>query len=191
MKLRKLFWIGVVLLPLLACNDPDTTVETEANLQFIIPLSSIGLQTEAVNETYSFSGFATFCLANKDNAQNCPDNILRVTPGTGSVLTFSNLSGDISELKMEWGFDNAGDSGTYNMQGETDLMLPEQVPANGNLSISLDEVLSPLISQVDSNPNSYIKLMIKGNSNFQLTSIAQMKIPIIVKHEVSPIRFTL
>ncbi|MCY1721439.1 hypothetical protein OU798_13870 [Prolixibacteraceae bacterium Z1-6] len=190
MKLRKLFWMAIVLLPLLACNDPDTIAETETKLQFIIPLNSVQSQTKATAETYSFSGFTTFCLANKDNARNCPDNILRVMPGSGSVLTFLNVSGDISELKMEWGFASGG-SGSYSMQGEIDLMLPEELPDNGSVSVNLDEVLAPLISQIDSNPKSYIKLLIKGNTDFEFTSIAQMEIPIIVEHEVLPVRFTL
>lgn len=188
MKLRKLFWIGLLLLPLLACNDPDRTIETNTKLQFIIPLHSNAASSSAT-ERYTFSGYATFCLANKENAQSCPDNILQVLPGSGSVLLIPNIDGDVNSLQLVWSYSEQN-SDEFMAQGAVDL-LPMMTKSEQNLQIDIDEVFVPIISKIDDDPHIYIKVMVLGDASFEINSIAEMEIPIIVEHEVLEVRFTL
>lgn len=189
MKLRKIFWMGLLLIPLFACEDPDTTMETKAELRFTIPLNSSELKsTEA--ESYSFSGFVTFCLANKDNAQNCPDNILQVMPDKGSVLMLPYFDGEINTLNLEWGYGELG-SDVFEMQNAIPLLSGENMSSIENATINLDGILNPIILQMDKNPNTYIKLVITGKANCCVSSEAKMVIPIIVEYEALSPRIML
>jgi len=189
MKLSELLLIGVLMLPLFACEDPDTSVETKADIQLFIPLSSTELKSLEVEGGYLFEGETTFCIANKDNSIYCPGNILHVTSGENATLTLPVFEGELSMLSFEWGFGTLG-SDDFEMQSPVPLTL-ESMSGASAIVIDLDEVLLPLVNRMDSEPNTLLKIVITGNSNIRISSVAQMEIPLIVEHEVLTPRFTL
>jgi hypothetical protein len=187
MKLRKLLWIGVFVLPLFACDDPDKTVENTSTLEFLIPIHSAEANA---NESHDFSGFATFSLTNKDNAQNSPSNILRVMQGNGSKLTLPAISGEIKSMQLVWGYAEI-DSDNFEMQSSIELLSQGAAKSTQQMVISLDQALMPLIDKIDSNPNTYIKVMVTGNADSAISSMAKLEIPIVVEHEVLEVRFSV
>ncbi len=187
MKLRTLFWIGISALTLFACEEPDNTIKTTTKLEFIIPVNSMQVQT---NGSTDFSGFAIFCLDNKDNVQNCPSNILSVIPDKGSVLNMTNLGGEINKLELDWGYGTI-ESGEFDMQSTTALLSKEEMIGMRDINVDLDDTLRSLINKIDSNPKNYIKVMIKGNANFKVYSSVKVEIPIVIDHEVLEVRFTI
>ncbi len=189
MKIRKKIWIVLLLLPFLACNDPDKTIETNTTLQFTIPLHSNILGNTSSTESYSFTGYATVSLVNKNNVQILPGNILQVTPGNGSVLIIPNLASDLNSLQLVWGYGELNDD-VFNAQSSVDLSSMLNME-NQELQIDIDEVFVPIISQIDSDPNTFIKVMLIGNAGFQVNSVATLEIPVTIKYEVMEVRFTL
>lgn len=189
MKLRNLFWTGVLLLTLFACSDPDISVETETRLKFTVPLISTELKNYDTSTEYFFSGYTKFCLANKDNAQDCPDNILHVTAGTGSQLILPVFAGEVNFLKIEWGYSDLG-SDVYDMQDPI-LLSSGNLSGEQAIQINLDKALQPVINKINSNTSAYFKLIISGNTNHFISSAAQITIPIIVEYEALTPRFTL
>lgn len=187
MKHTNLFWIALLLLSLVACNEPDNTVETESMLELDIRVNSIVSEN---NDSYSFAGSTTFCLANKDNAQNFPNNILSVMLGKGATLILPHINGQFTSLQLDWGYGEIG-SEVFDMQNSIELLSSVKSLSNHESAIELDEVLSPVINQIDINPNSYIKIIVSGNANHAVSSIVKMEIPITVEHEVLEVRFTI
>lgn len=187
MKLKTLFWIGAFSLLIFGCEEPDNTIETTTKLEFSIPIQSMEMQA---NGSSDFSGFAIFCLDNKDGLQNYPSNILGVTPVAGSVLEITNLDGEINTLELDWGHGST-DTDEFEMQSSTALLSKGKKFGKSEIKIDLDEVLSPLISRIDSNPKHYIKVRIKGNANFNVYSSVKVEIPIVVEHEVLTVRFSI
>jgi hypothetical protein len=175
----------------MACDNSDEIAQTEATIELKLPLTSNQLKSNQM-ESYEFSGYATFCLAKKDNVQNCPNNILKVMPGTGAVLSIpvqaENQS--ISDLVITWGYASKG-SQHYNMQPPIELMKNEADLKNGLLDFNLDHVLLPLINNMNLSPDNYFKIVINGKTEFELNLTATMEVPIIVEHENLSIRFSV
>jgi len=189
MKLRKLFWIGMLFLPLLSCNDPDRITETNTTLQFTIPLHSNKLANTTSTENYASTGYGSFSLANKNNVQILPNNILQVTPGNESVLIIPNLTSEVNSLQLVWGYGEVN-SDDFMAQSSVDLS-PMLNMENKNLQINIDEVFAPIILQIDSDPNTFITVMLIGNAAFEVNSVATLEIPVTLKYEVIEVRFTL
>ncbi len=189
MKLSRLLLIGVLVLPLFSCEDPDTSVETKAEIELFVPLSSTELKSVDVDGEYLFEGETTFCIANKDNSIYCPGNILHVTSGENAKLTLPVFDGELSMVSFEWGFGTLG-ADEFEMQSPV-VLTSDNTSGASAIVIDLDEVLLPLINRMDSNPNTLLKIVVRGNSNIRISSVAQIKIPLIVEHEVLTPRFTL
>lgn len=191
MKIRKLIWIGVLLLPLLACDNSDEIVQTEATIELKLPLTSIELKSTQL-KSFVFSGYATFCLAKKDHVKNCPNNILKVMPGTGAILSIplQDENQSISDLEITWGYALNG-SDQYNMQQPIELMINEADIMNGSLEFDLDHVLFPLINNMNLSPDNYYKIVINGKTEFKMNLTATLEVPIIVEHENTSIRFSV
>ncbi len=197
MKIRKLFWIGMLLIPLLACEDVQDTLQTNAELNVVIPLEATLVENTFITKSspvdqFAFDGIATFCLANKDKLHNCPGTVLGVVPGQGAELRFEGIGEDqqIHSLKLEWGYCAAG-TFDFQLQPPVQLLPPGEVLNEGRLSLELDEVLAPVIQKMDSNPKMYIMVKVSGTSNFNIAIDAQLKVPVIVQSELSSPRFTL
>jgi hypothetical protein len=198
MKLKVLFWVGLCVILLLSCEKrTDTTiVEIESNLIADIPITSVVLEDLRLksNSTinYSFTGTCILCLKHNDDLKNCQNNILCVKSGSGAMLSFTDfMEGDkINSLILEWGYQNelAGD---YEMQNPIDLLSTGNKLKNGSFDINLDEVVLPLINGLSDYPGCSFMIKIIGNSNFEITSAANLKIPIIVETESFTPRFTV
>ncbi len=189
MKLKKLLWIGVLFLPLIACEDPDTTTQTKTKIQLLISLSPSELKSMQITDVYSFEGETVFCLANKDNSYRCPQNILHVTPDVDAKMIFPAFTGELYQLNLEWGYATLGDE-EYQMQSPV-VLLSESLSGGGDTEINLGEVLLPLIEKIDNNPNTLIKLVLYGNSESVISAVSKIEIPLLIEHEVLTPRFTL
>ena len=197
MKLRKLFWIGMVLIPLLACEDVEETLETATELNVPIPLEATLVENTFSTKSspidqFKFEGIASFCLANKDKVKNCPGNIIRIVPGNGAELIFDGLGEyqQISSLTLEWGYCPAG-SIDFHLQEPVEILPPGELINQAYFSLNLDEVLEPVIQKMNTNPKMFIMVKISGNSNFDISLDAQLKVPMIVQSEMTSPRFTL
>ena len=191
MKIRKLFWIGVFLLPLIACNKPDDISETAATIVLEVPLTSSELNIN-LKSSYIFSGYATFCLGKSENVKNCPTNILSVKPGSAAMLTIP-LPPDIiniSHLMLSWG---RTDENTNNfvMHEPVNIMTSQAEIKDEKLLLNLDNVLKPLINNVSLFPYGRYKMEITGNTEFNLASKAKIEVPLIIEHENLSVRFTV
>ncbi len=189
MKIRKLIWIGVFILPVFACNKTDDVLQTEATIELIVPLTSNEIDIN-LKSVYMFSGRANFCLGKKDNVKNCPVNVLGVKQGTGAILniTLPDKTANVSNLVLRWGYSST-EPNQFKMQETIELNINESSLAEGSLSLNLDKVLTPLISNMDVSPNNYFTIEVSGNTESKLTSIATIKVPIIIEHENLSIRF--
>lgn len=189
MKTGKLLWIGMLLLPLLSCNNSDEISETNATIELSFPITSIELNNN-LKSSYIFLGDATFCLGKKENVKNCPVNILNVRPGTGAILTM-DLPAEIdrvSNLVLHWGYASES-SGQFTMESPIQLQITESEFDEGSLRINLDNFLLPLINNMSTNPNRYFKIEVSGSTDLNLTSTAHIKVPIVVEHENLSVRF--
>ncbi|WP_340111210.1 hypothetical protein [Maribellus mangrovi] len=193
MKLRKLFWMGILLIPLLACEDVNESTETSAELDVPIPLEAVMIESAASPmDLYSFDGSAAFCLGNKDNVKDCPGMIMGVVPGSGAKLHFDGIGEfeEIHSLALEWGYGKFG-STEFEMQPSVDLLKDGEVLTSSNITIDIDEVLVPVIQEMDSNPRIFVFIRLSGWSNFDVSFDARMKVPIVVESEELSPRFTL
>lgn len=197
MKLRKLFFIGAILLALLACEDPDTFYETQAEIEIEIPIQSQLLENtymlkDSPVDMYSLKGMATFCLANSNEFKQCPGMVTQVRSTAGAMLLFEGLQNkeEINSLVLEWGYQIRGTMDVH-MQAPIDL-LHDGPPISKDLAtLDLDQVLMPVIGNMDEQPQSIIFIKITGYSNFDVMLDAKLKIPLVVESELLTPRFTL
>lgn len=191
MKLRNFIWIGVFLFTLISCNEPESIVESAATIELEFPIALNELKSNQLSY-YTFSGYATFCLAKNDNVKNCPNNVLKVMPGSGAILSIpldTDIS-NVSSLIVSWGYALNG-SDQYNMLETIELMNTEVILKNGSLDYNLDNVLLPLINNRNLSPYGFLKITINGVANFNPTSSAKIDVPIIIEHEELSARFSL
>lgn len=123
MKLKNLFWIGVILLSAFACEDPDTTYYTKTELALDIPLAvHVNTLSQSVTEQYNFNGIVIFHLGYSDTLKSCPGNVVQVTPGSGSLLSFEALqsSETIDQLQLDISYKTQSDASYQSI----DLLQP-------------------------------------------------------------------
>jgi len=197
MKLRKIYWIGMLLIPLLACEDVEETLVTETELDVAISLDATMVENTFATKSspidqFTFEGISTFCLAKSDNVKKCPGNVTGVIPGQGAKLRFQEIDEyqQISSLMLEWGYSPAG-TFDFQLQSPVQLLPPGEILNEGQISINIDDVLSPVIQKLDSNPGMYILIKISGTSNFDINFDAELNIPVVVETELASPRFTL
>jgi hypothetical protein len=96
----------------------------------------------------------------------------------------------INSLLLEWGYQKelAGD---YEMQNPINLLSTGNKLKNGSFDVNLDEVVLPLINGLSDYPGCSFIIQIKGNSNFKISTAANLKIPIIVETESFTPRYTV
>ena len=198
MKIKTFFWIGLFLILLFSCEErADTTiVEIESQLIADIPILSIISENSQLKSSsilnYSFTGSCIFCLKHNEDLKNCQNNILCVKPDNGAVLSFAGImeGNEINTLLLEWGYQNSLGN-DYIMQDPIDLLSSVNMLKNGRFDINLDEVVFPLIDGLSDYPGCSFMVKLNGNSNFEITSNAELKIPIVVESQSFTPRFTL
>jgi len=197
MKLRKFYWIGILLIPLFfACDDTNQQAETSAELNVPIALEAVMVEntysTTSPVDLYAFNGLSTFCLANKDNAKNCPGLIVGVTPGVGAKLHFDGIGNNqqIQSLQLEWGYGTLG-SYEFKMQPPVELLSNGEALSADKLTVDIDQVMATVIQKMDENPRLFILVKLSGYSNFDVSIDAMMKVPVVVKSEDISAGFTL
>lgn len=195
MEFRKLFLIGLFIIPLLSCDNAEYNFETNTELVINLSLNATPLSIETKSNTremYFFEGSKVFCLVNKDKLQNYPGNILAVLPGKGATLRFSELENHnkIYSLKLIWGH-APYHTFTYNMHDAIPVISESGQPSNGEFIVDVDELLQPVIGKMNENPRAYIFIMLAGESNAKQTIKAQLKVPLVVKSEIVSPHFSL
>lgn len=193
MKLKNLFWIGVILLSALACEDPETTYYTETELALDIPLTAhVNTLSQSVTEQYNFNGIVIFCLGYSDALKSCPGNVVQITPGSGSLLSFEALqsSQTIDQLQLDISYKTQSDA-TYQSIESIDLLQAGSFLNSETYSVNLDDVLASLISRLNENPRYFISIEISGMANFNISSDALFSVPLLIESEYYSPRFTL
>ena len=198
MKNNILILTGIFLIPLLSCQDKSekSLVETETNVIIDIPIIA-----ESVNDEksglrilpidYSFSGENTYSVAGITESQKGILKIQKVKPVSGTVLSISGIkeANEIYSLRLEWGYQSSAGN-DYNMFDAIDLLSIKTTLKDETLSVNLDEAIIQLINSINSRESSII-VKITGNSNFKISSIAKLEIPVIVISETITPRFEL
>lgn len=192
MKLKNLFWIGVLCISMLACDEANTDYLTETNLIVDIETKSYLAAINQSPETYRFEGIGIFCLGYSSDLKECPGDVIQINPGAGSTITFEALQGNetIEELELIISYKTQDDD-TYQQIQSSDLLQEGSFLSSNTHTLVLDNVLSPLINQLNENPSYYISIEIKGIANFNLSSTAQLNVPLIIESEYHSPRFTL
>jgi len=198
MKTLSLLYLSVLLTFLISCEKDDTNQETNAELLVEVPMNAWQVEDAFVSKStttstmFMFRGNTSFCLANKDNLNNCPGTVLGVAPGNGSQLIFNGLEGanEIQSLTVVWGYMSAGSIDVH-MQDPVELLAEGQSLTANEFSLSLDEFLQPVIQKMDTNPRTLIFISVYGYSNFEVSVHADLKVPVVVESDVASPRFTL
>jgi len=199
MKLKKMFLIGLFLIPMLSCEkreDIDTVeIKTDLNVDIVVIAESndtIPLKSRATDTGYLFNGTGIFCLAQNVELGKTSCEIKKVKPHNGSILTFSGITAgnEITSLLIKWD-SKPKDSGEFDMQNKIDITSLVKDPKNGSYEIDMTIVLLPLINCIDSNPDCMYRIDVEGTSNFDISSTAKLKIPVVVETNAFSSRFTL
>lgn len=198
MKNNILLLTGIFLIPLLSCQDKSerSVVEIETNMIIDIPIIAESFNDEksglnSLEIDYSFSGENSYAVASLAESENGIFNIQKVKPVAGTVLSISgiNENNEIYSLRLEWGYKSSAGN-DYMMFDSIDLLSINYKLKDELLVVNLDEAIIQLINSINSQESS-IMVKITGNSNFNLTSIAKLEIPVIVVSETITPRFEL
>ncbi len=198
MKNNILLLTGMVLIPLLSCQDKSerSFAEIETNVIIDIPIiaesfndEKSGLNTREID--YSFSGENSYAVASMAESEKGIFNIQKVKPVAGTVLSISGIkeNSEIYSLRLEWGYKSSAGN-DYIMFDSIDLLSVKNTLKDEIFAVNLDEAIIQLINSINSQESSII-VKITGNSNFNLNSIAKLEIPVIVVSETITPRFEL
>ena len=192
MKLKNLFLIGVLFLSLPACHEADTDYLTETTLIVDIPTKSYFAEGNQTPPTYRFNGIGVFCLGYSNEIKECPGDVVQINTGEGATISFDALQNNetIEELQLIISYKTQGDA-VYQQIQSIDLLQDGSFLSSNTHTLVVDDVLAPLINQMNENPRYYISVEIKGMANFNLSSDAQFIVPLIIESEYHSPRFTL
>lgn len=182
-----------LMIPLFACNEKSEVIitKTKAELVLDIPITNDNLLLKNTKSVVNnqFSGTCIFCLSDSKSFKNCTD-ILRISCEKGCVLSFSGVEDfyDLKDLELRWGYKEEN-SDEFKMQFPINLMLAESISINGKTEINMDEVITPLLRNMNFCPKNNYKIEIYGASELPVT--AKIKIPIVVESGKLTSQFTL
>ncbi|MEN8116754.1 MAG: hypothetical protein ABFS16_07225, partial [Bacteroidota bacterium] len=177
MKLKTFFWIGLLLIPFIACEEIDApTSKIGSELNVNIPLTAIDLKSAQHESTYSFSGTSTFSLKDCNEFKNCMFKIKEIISETGHVLTFQeiNQGNEIETLQLLWGYKSQSGI-VYNMQAPIDISSENGQLNDNEIDFDLSSSVAPLIQNMNNDPACCFILTVSGTSNFDITSTARLK----------------
>ena len=193
MKFKSLFLLWLLLIPLFACNEKSEVkiTETKADLVLDMVITNENLLLKSTKSVVNneFNGTCIFCLSDSESLKNCSD-ILKISSEKGCILSFSGIDdfNDLKNLVLQWGYkdENANE---FTMQFPVNLMLAESISINGKTEINMDEIIPPLLKNMNICPKNNYKIEIHGASESPVT--AQIKIPIVVVSGKLTSQFTL
>ncbi len=196
MKISALIAVGTILLLVYSCNkeNENPVIETESTMTIDIPVSGGNIEKSALNSAtsvYSFSGTGSYLISGLSGIENKIYSVQKIRLRKGVELSFpvTNQEDKINVLLMEIGFNLASDN-SYNMQKSVDLMTFEHTIKNGVLKIKMDDAFVDVVDKIDSNFSS-IKIIISGESNYNIPGTARLEIPVTVESMTFSPRFEL
>lgn len=199
MKLKKMILALLFFLPLFSCEKSDEINTMEITTDIVVDIAvsseiseSLLLKSYGGDIEYLFSGTGTFCLANnKDIGENACE-ILSVKPGTGCTLTFSGVTNEtrIFSLLIRWD-SKPKDSEEFEMQKVIDITSLVGNHENGSFEIDLSNTIIPLVNCFDTNPECMYRIDVIGTSDTNISTMAKLKIPLVVETNVYSTRFSL
>lgn len=199
MKPGKLFLALLFLLPLFSCEKSDEINTTEIATDIVVdiavnsePWESPLLKSYDGEIGYSFLGTGIFCLAGNKDLGKTACEIQSVKPGSNCILNISGVTDDtkIFCLLLRWD-SKPKDSEEFDMQKEIDITSLAGNPENGSFVIDLTSTIIPLVNCFDTNPECMYRIDVVGSSDSNISTIAKLKIPLIVEANVYTTRFSL
>ncbi len=199
MKQLSILLVGLILTFFWSCKEShensiiEISTKIELEIELVAEMSNqIPLKAVQIEENYTFYGSGSFCLANNEELGNLVCDIQNVRSGSGCMLSISGMEqgNTINTLQLIWD-SKTPDETDFDMQNTIDITSLLPLPENGVIEINLTEVLHPLVNCIDNNPDCMYRLDIQGTSNFELTSMAKLKIPLVVENKLYPVKFTL
>lgn len=184
---------------LFSCDKSDEINTVEITTDIIVDISVISekwdtplLKSNAGENGYTFSGTGIFCLASNKDLGKTACEIQNVKPGTNCTLNISGVTNEtkIFCLLLRWD-SKPKDSGEFDMQKEIDITSLVKEPVNGNIEIDLINTLIPMVNCFDTNPECMYRIDVVGSSNSNISSMAKLKIPLVVETNVYSTRFSL
>jgi len=199
MKLTTFLLIGILFISLASCNK-ETEIsysEFETLLNVDIPLlsttNSDDLKSGAsISEhQFLFSGTYDYSFNEIKNSSGGITHVHGVKSLNGSVLSVPGIDDGnaINSLLLHWGY-KTDISADFMMKEPVNLLSLNYTLENGTFQVNIDEAIIQLIDEIE-NPDVTIKFSISGTSYFNLSSTANLQIPLIVESEVNAPRFEL
>jgi len=199
MKNTTLFLIGIFLIALVSCQDKKdvSTVEIKTSLNIDIPLiaenqNNVKSAGNINSKDYTFEGAGSFSASSIASSESEIFNIQNIKLVNGSFLSFSgiNTNNEIYSLILEWGYKSTA-NGEYMMQEPIDLLKFENTLKDEIFSVKMDDALTEMISSINGNKDNVYTIRITGESNFDLSSIAKLNVPVIIETETPSVHFEL
>lgn len=172
----------VLFIPLFACNEKSEVNITETRAVLVLDVEiendDLILKTSKSVLDNQFSGFCTFCLSDSKSIENCSE-ILRIGCDNGSVLSLSGVDdlNELESLNLKWGYLKEN-SGEFKMHAPLSLMMEEAIIIDGKTEINMDDIIPPLLKQMNISPMNQYKIEIQGASAQPISG--QIKIPLII-----------
>lgn len=199
MKFTTFLFIGILCISFSSCNKEieRSYTEFETLLNVDIPLISTSSSDDlksvvGVSEhEFLFSGTNDYMFTDLMKASGGIKNIHNLKSLNGSVLSMPGIEEGhtISSLLLHWGYKTLGGV-DFIMKEPIDLMSLNYALKNGIFEVNIDDAINQLIGEIE-NPDVTIKFSISGKSDFNLSSTANLHIPIIVESEITTPRFEL
>ena len=202
LKLKAMKWtvyllVGSLFFVLTSCNEVSdgTLSSVKTSLTVYVPFTTGNMDNlkssgSVSNHFYTFSGEQVFTPKNIQTDLGA-SNYKNFKPLEGAKLSLPNVLNveELHSLILEWSYETT--PGNYTLPSSIDLLVLKHSQKEGNLEVSLGNSLSQMIETMGSNYNTSYKILIKGNSNLNLSGIANLEIPLILESDFSGPRLEL
>jgi hypothetical protein len=193
------FLPGILLILFFSCeNSSENAVsEIETNLEIHIPVtagisdnSKIAQNTASID--YSFSGENIYTLSSLTSDNPEVHEVKNIKSTKEAYLSLAGMigGGQFSSLNLTWGY-RTSENGVFILQESIDLLSLKNEVKEGIFTVNLVESLNPLIDKINTSMDNSIKIIVSGKSNFNISEIAVLKIPVIIESNTYTTRFEL
>lgn len=178
----------------LSCSDrvEDSFKEVETDLNIDIPINSLIKSHDKTSaDNHKFLGSKENYISEIVNQKENIANISSLKTRNGSIITLSGImeNYELSSLLFNWNYKSSVNPNTV-VEESFDLLSLDYTINNGVFQVNIDKELNDLINKMD-DPNGSIKIEISGICNYNLSSIANLNVPIIIKSKIIMPHFEL
>ena len=189
------YFVCITLLAtFLSCSDrdEDSFKEVETDLNIDIPINSL-VKSHDITSAYNhkFLGSKEYIISEIVNQKENINNINNLKARSGSIILISGIldNYELNSLSFDWSYKSSMNS-NIDVKESIDLLSLDYSINNGVFQVNIDKELSDLVNKID-DPNGTVKIKISGICNYNISSVANLTIPVIVKSKIIMPRFEL